>query len=68
MDYSLLVGVHERNLPPKKCTATDYQHNKSIFEVRELRFVVGAQQYWLQVERGGIPSADGTKVACHQLY
>jgi len=46
MDYSLLVGVHERNLPPKKCTATDYQHNKTIFEV----------------ERGGIPSADGTKI------
>ena len=46
MDYSLLVGVHHRNGPARKCTPTEYQHTNTIFEV----------------EKGGIPSACGKKV------
>lgn len=46
MDYSLLVGVHHRKQPAKKCTPTEYQHTKTIFEI----------------EKGGIPSACGEKV------
>jgi len=46
MDYSLLVGVHHRNGPARKCTPTEYQHTNTIFEV----------------EKGGIPSACGKKI------
>eukprot|EP00658_Telonema_sp_P-2_P059275 TRINITY_DN4808_c0_g1_i13.p1 TRINITY_DN4808_c0_g1~~TRINITY_DN4808_c0_g1_i13.p1 ORF type:complete len:344 (+),score=72.49 TRINITY_DN4808_c0_g1_i13:92-1123(+) len=51
MDYSLLVGVHHRENGAEENVqssklAAEYAHVKSVFEV----------------ENGGIPSADGTKI------
>ncbi len=46
MDYSLLIGINERDNPNQEGKSTIYKHRASKFEV----------------ERGGIPSADGKKV------
>jgi len=46
MDYSLLVGIHERDHAKQDAKSTIYKKNASRFEV----------------EQGGMPSTDGTKI------
>ena len=46
MDYSLLIGIHDRDAEKKEAKSTIYKHNASGFEL----------------EKGGMPSSDGKKV------
>ena len=46
MDYSLLIGIHDRDNQDKDAKATIYKHKPSQFEI----------------ENGGMPSSDGKKI------
>jgi len=46
MDYSLLIGIHDKSMPLQAAKNSQHTHHKSKFEI----------------EKGGIPSADGKKI------